>query len=374
MAIDYHSSLLSRGFMARPSRALIDLSALRQNYRLACNLAPNSRNIAVVKANAYGHGAETVARTLETDVPAFAVAYMEEALKLRAFGISKPILVMEGFFTEDELPLAVEHNFWLMIENPTQVETLTAAKLKHPVTVWLKIDTGMHRLGAALDRASSLFERLESSANVNTGIVFASHFACADELQNDFTNQQIQQLRQLARRHKAPLSMANSPALLAWPQSHGDWNRPGYMLYGSSPFFHHHEQGDKLTPVMSFESQVISLREVSKGDTVGYGATWKAERASVIATIPVGYGDGYPRNAPSGTPVLVNGQMAPLAGRVSMDLITVDVTAVPHVAIGTKVELWGKQLGVNHVASAAGTIGYELLTRMPARLPRVYIS
>src|SRR5690606_32942810 len=268
MAIDYHSSLLSRGFMARPSRALIDLSALRQNYRLACNLAPNSRNIAVVKANAYGHGAETVARTLETDVPAFAVAYMEEALKLRAFGISKPILVMEGFFTEDELPLAVEHNFWLMIENPTQVETLTAAKLKHPVTVWLKIDTGMHRLGAALDRASSLFERLESSANVNTGIVFASHFACADELQNDFTNQQIQQLRQLARRHKAPLSMANSPALLAWPQSHGDWNRPGYMLYGSSPFFHHHEQGDKLTPVMSFESQVISLREVSKGDTV----------------------------------------------------------------------------------------------------------
>jgi len=358
--------------MARPSHALIDLNALKHNYRLACSLAPRSRNIAVVKANAYGHGAEAVAHTLEADVPAFAVAYMEEALKLRSAGISKPILVLEGFFTRDELPIAEQHNFWLMIENDLQVEALVAARLKNPVTIWLKIDTGMHRLGAPLGRASQLIALLEQSANVAQGIVLASHFACADELQNDFTSLQIQRLRQLAERHRAQLSMANSPALLAWPQSHSDWNRPGYMLYGSSPFFHHHDQGDKLIPVMRFESEVISLREIPAGESVGYGATWTAEKTSLIATIPVGYGDGYPRNAPSGTPVLVNGQMARLAGRVSMDLITVDVTDIQGVAIGSKVELWGKHLEVNCVASAAGTIGYELLTRMPARLPRIY--
>lgn len=360
--------------MARPSQALIDLTALVHNYRLAKGMAPDASTMAVIKANAYGHGAVAVARTLEPLAPAFGVACLEEGLLLREAGITKPLLLLDGFFSQEELVVAAENTLWLMIENRRQLQWLLSAKPGKPVTVWLKVDTGMHRLGAPLDQAASLYKTLRQSPNVAGDIVLATHFACADELENDFTRVQINRMKALATELRAPLSMANSPALLGWPQAVSDWNRPGYMLYGSSPFATSHPHADKLMPVMTFQSQVISLRTVPAGETVGYGATWRAEKTSLIATVPVGYGDGYPRNAPSGTPVMVNGQRARLAGRVSMDLISVDVTDIHGVAIGSAVELWGKNLPVNEVALAANTIGYELLTRMPSRLRRVYVG
>lgn len=360
----------------RPSQAIIDLDALRANYRLAASLAPQSQTMAVVKANAYGHGAVAVARALEPLVPAFAVACSEEALDLRSAGIAKPILLLEGFFSQDEIALAAANNFWLLVENEHQVEALAKTALPTPLTAWLKIDTGMHRLGAPLSQGIRLYEQLRACGHIRQPIVIASHFACADELDNDCTARQIQRLKQFAHSISStttpPLSMANSPALLGWPESHGAWNRPGFMLYGSSPFADAHPAADQLQAVMSFQSQVISVRTVPCGETVGYGNTWRATRDSIIATVPVGYGDGYPRHAPSGTPVLVAGQMAMLAGRVSMDLITLDVTNLSGIAIGSPVELWGKNLPVNSVAAAAGTIGYELLTRMPGRLRRIY--
>ena len=358
--------------MTRPTQASIDLSALLGNYRLACALAPASRNMAVIKADAYGHGALAVARALEDQVPAFAVACVEEAVQLRQGGIGAPILVLGGAFGSDDLHAAAQHNLWLMLENERQAQLLENTELARPIGIWLKADTGMHRLGVDIERAPALLARLRACANRLGDIVLATHFASADELDNDFTRHQSARLRALAAQVNAPVSLANSPALLAWPDSHGDWNRPGYMLYGDSPFPVAHPEGDKLIPVMTFGSRVMSVRTLGEGESVGYGQTWCANRATTIATVPVGYGDGYPRGAPSGTPVLVNGQRAPLVGRVSMDLISVDVTGLTGIAAGAEVELWGKNLPVGEVAKAAGTIGYELLARMPGRVPRIY--
>ena len=358
--------------MARPSRAVIDLEALKSNYRLTGELAPSSGNIAVIKANAYGHGAVPVARALEPLAPALAVAYMEEALELRQSGIVAPILILEGFLDREEVAVAADNGFWLLVENARQVETLQRTPLNRPLTVWLKVDTGMHRLGCPIAQASHFYRALENCPGITSPVVLATHLASADELNNDETSRQIERLDAIARPLAAPLSIANSPGLLAWPAARREWNRPGYMLFGNSPFPHPHNSGDRLLPVMTFESRVISLRTVSPGDGVGYGGDWRARRQSLIATVPVGYADGYPRTAPSGTPVLVNGQRAPLAGRVSMDLITVDVTDVAGVTAGSPVELWGKQLGIDDVAAPAATIGYELLARMPARVPRIY--
>ena len=360
--------------MARPTTAQIDLDAQRRNKRLASRQSPHSRNMAVIKANAYGHGAVAVARALEDLVPAFAVACLEEALELRQAGITTPLLLLEGFFHRDEIAAAAASDCWLLLENHWHIDTLIDAKLPAPVTVWLKVDTGMHRLGLQPHEARACHRKLAASPNVGGEIVVATHFACADELDNPITGEQIDRFRAAVADLGAPLSMANSPALFGWPASRADWNRAGYMLYGNSPFGRPHPEADRLDPVMTFKSRVMSLRTVPPGDFVGYGATWRADRTTRLATVPAGYGDGYPRTAKSGTPVLVNGQRATLAGRISMDLLTVDVTDIEGVELGSEVELWGKALSVEEVACGAGTIGYELLTRMPGRAPRDYVS
>ncbi len=360
--------------MARPAQARIDLAALRHNYRLALQLAPHSKAVPAVKANAYGHGAVDVARALEPLVPAFGVACIEEALELREAGIEKPILLLEGIFTADEVAVAAAENFWMMVENRIQLEALVDAELASPVSAWLKVDSGMHRLGISPDDVRGFYNALRESANVKGDVVLATHFACSDELDNDFTARQIQCFKSAVEGIEAPLSMANSAAILGWQEAHADWNRPGYMLYGTSPFAHSHEHGDKLQPVMTLRSAVIGIREIGVGESVGYGSSWVSERPSRIATVAIGYGDGYPRHAPSGTPVLIKGRRMPLAGRVSMDMITVDVTDLNEVVIGDEVILWGPDLPVNEIAKQAGTIGYELITRMPLRTPRVYLD
>jgi len=364
--------------MSRPAKALIDLDALRHNVALANKLAPQSRNMAIVKANAYGHGVLPVARAIEDLVPAFGVACIEEALELREGGIAKPVCLLEGAFCADEIDIAAEQGFWLSVVNREQLEAILNARPPRPVRVWLWVDSGMHRLGLRPEEVVAAYGALSSCAHVDPQVVVATHFACADELDNDFTTEQLARLNAgmagLVSDSPVPLSLANSAALLGWPVCRAAWNRPGIMLYGSTPFSGPHETGDQLLPVMTLRSSVIALRDVPAGETVGYAARWIARRPSRIATVAIGYGDGYPVHAPDGTPVLVKGQRCPMVGRVSMDMITVDVTGLPEVSVGDEVILWGRGLSVNEVADWVGTISYELLTRMPRRVPRVYVD
>jgi alanine racemase len=357
--------------MSRPNQARLDLRALRHNVNVARELAPRSRVMAVVKANAYGHGAVTIATALQGAVDALAVACLEEAVELRDAGITLPILLLEGTFDASELPLAAELGLWLTIENQRQLHWLETATLPAPVSCWLKVDTGMHRLGVPPANAAQLHQRLRNSGNVRGKVVTCTHFASADDVHSLRTQEQLAAFNAL---HFCELrSACNSAGLLAWPQAHYDWVRPGYMLYGNSPMLHEHPNASALQPVMTLTSEVISVRDVAAGAAVGYGGTWIAQRPSRIATVTIGYGDGYPRGASNGTPVLVSGQRAALAGRVSMDMITVDVTDLKHVEPGSEVVLWGAGIPLAEVARCAGTIGYELTTRMPARTPRAVI-
>jgi len=358
--------------MARPSHMVVDLAALISNYQWACQLAPQAQTMAVVKANAYGHGAVACATALQPYAPAFGVACIEEALTLRKAGIHKPILLLEGTFTADEVAVAAEQDFWLMVEDPIQVDAILNAKVSKPLRVWIKVDSGMHRLGLNPQRVEGYYQQLIGTPNVSQDMVFATHFASADETNNHFTLVQLERFLETATRFKHPISLANSAAIMAWPQAHGDWNRAGFMLYGNSPLDTDHPSNKGLKPVMQVRSAIISLRNIGTGSTVGYAQQWCAQRPSVIATVAIGYGDGYPRSAATGTPVVVNGQRASIVGRVSMDMITIDVTDLMGVNVGDPVCLWGKGLDINEVAHHAGTIGYELMTRVTQRLPIRY--
>ena len=365
--------------MSRPAKIIIDLAAIQANCRLAQTLAPYSKTVAVVKADAYGHGAVEVAKAIASYVEMFTVSCLEEALTLRENGLKKPILLLEGCFDKTELKIAMHNQCELVVHSITQLEQLLSATLEIPIRVWLKIDTGMHRLGILPQQVESVHAKLVVSPNVQN-IVLMTHFADADNTGGAHTAMQISRFENCIQpiiantSQQVELSMANSAALLAWHQTRVDWNRPGIMLFGLSPFAEPIDAAKQLIPAMNFESQVIALREISTGESVGYGCTWTAQRPSIIATIAVGYGDGYPRTAKSGTPVLINQQRAPLAGRGSMDLISVDVTDLDNVQIGDKALLWGKELSANEVANWAGTIGYELVTRMPRRVTRHFIS
>ncbi len=360
--------------MARANQARLDIGALRHNLAHARQLAPDSKVICVVKANGYGHGALNVARGLAPNADALAVACIEEAVELRNGGIELPILLLEGVFEAEELVIASEQNFWVMVDNRQHLHWLEQARLPAPVTCWLKVDTGMHRLGIQPEEVAEFHQRLSYCENRTGELVTCTHFASADELEKPQTAQQLALFESVTSGLSGPRSAANSAGLLGWPSSHYDWIRPGYMLYGNSPFRVATPNTEALRPVMTLCSAVISVRSVATGESVGYAANWTAQRPSKIATVCIGYGDGYPRLAANGTPVLINGQRAPLAGRVSMDMITVDITDLEKVAIGDEVILWGKDLPVGEIAAHAGTIGYELTTRMPARTPRVVID
>ena len=355
----------------RSTYARVNLGAIAHNYQLACKSAPASKAIAVIKANAYGHGMVRVARKLESAVPAFAVAMIEEAVALREAGIQKPVLILQGVQDPEDLGLAAKHGFWLMLHHRRQVEAVISAKLGNPLTAWLKLDTGMHRLGLPGEGFAQLYADLLASGNIQADPVICTHLACADELGGSFTDRQLEAMS-LNAPAGAPLSIANSAGILYWPQSHAAWNRPGIMLYGSCPTGAYEAVSTDLKPAMTMCSEIISIRKIDAGEGVGYGLDWVAKRPSVIGTVAIGYGDGYPRHAPSGTPVLVKGQRAPLAGRVSMDAISVDLTDLGKVNVGDAVELWGENLGVNEVASMVGTISYEILAGLTGRVPLRY--
>lgn len=351
----------------RPTQAIIDTAALQHNITIARQRAPHSKLMAVVKADAYGHGAVNIAQVICDDVEAFAVCCIEEAIELREAGIQQPILILEGFFESNELPLIQQYNLQTVIQHSFQIDILRTAKLDKPITAWLKIDTGMGRLGFLPEDFTNAWQQLNDILHINKPLKLMTHLACADELDNSMTAQQIQQFNQLTQGYKTGKSIANSAGILGWQTAHADWNRMGIMLYGASPF---DKQSYNLQPVMQLQSELISIKHCKKGQTIGYGATWQCEHDSTIGVVAIGYADGYPRHAPSGTPVLINGQQVPLAGRVSMDMLAVDLTQLPHAKVGDKALLWGKNLPVEHIASLAGTISYELLTHINKRVPR----
>ena len=356
----------------RPTYATVRLDMIAANYQLACRRAPGSQTLPVIKANAYGHGMVAVARRLESVAPALGVAMIDEALELREAGIQAPILVMQGVKQPAEFAVAAAENCWVMLHQSQQVETLLSLQLSTPLHVWIKLDTGMHRLGVAAGEIDDIYRRLGSSANVQERPVLCTQLACADELESPVTDLQVQMIRRCAGQLDLPLSIANSAGILHWPHSHDAWNRPGIMLYGISPTAAYDWQAEGLQPAMTMWSEIMAVRNVAPGEGVGYGLDWIAERPSRIGTVAIGYGDGYPRHAPSGTPVLVNGRRVPLTGRVSMDALSVDLTDIPEVEIGDPVELWGENLPVNEVAAAAGTISYELLAGLTARVPLIH--
>ena len=359
--------------MTQANIAVVDLTAVRHNLAVASGRAPGAQILAVIKANAYGHGAVEVARALGDDVDALAVARVDEAMELRDAGISAPILLLEGPLADGDIHAAAQYDLWLMLTTAEQLDRLERAAPPAPMTVWLKLDSGMHRLGLPLSACHEACARLAALEHVRPGPVLATHLACADEPDHDMTRHQLDTFDAAVAGLDLPHSVANSAAILAWPETHRQWIRPGYMLYGGSPFDPALPPAAELRPAMTVSSRVIALRDIAAGESVGYGATWTATRPSRIATVPMGYGDGYPRHAANGTPVLVAGQRAPLAGRVSMDLITIDVTDLDEVAVGSPVELWGAALSVDEVARHAGTIGYELLAGLPRRLGRTYV-
>lgn len=357
-------------YRSRKTQAIINLSALKNNYHKIANLAPQSKTIAVIKANAYGHGAIEIAKSLHSLVPAFAVAFIDEAIILRTAGITLPILILEGPLNKEDFALAQRHNFWLMIHNIEQVSWLIQQP-NYKEKFWLKVNTGMNRLGFTPEYTKTILEKLTHEQK--EALVLCSHFSNADEIDNPKTQTQITCLTALAQKYSCQFSLANSIGIINWPQSHADFNRLGIALYGANPI-EINKMPIELTPVMTLQSTIISLRKLSVGEAVGYGGTWRAKQASVIATIAIGYADGYPRNAQTGTPVFINNQLAPLAGRVSMDMITVDVTNLDQVSLGDVVELWGENLHVEVVAEYMNTINYELLTCVSARVPKVYID
>jgi alanine racemase len=352
--------------MSRPLIARVDSAALAHNLGVARAAAPRSKTLAVVKADAYGHGLTRSARALRA-ADGFAVLRLEEAAQLRSEGYTHPIVLLEGFFHPDELPEIARLRLRPVIHRTDQAEILAKAKLSQRVDVLLKLNTGMNRLGINPKRLPETLATLRGAAHVG-GITLMTHFASADEDQAS-VEQQLQRFQEAAQGLNLPASLANSAAILRHPQTHADWVRPGIMLYGASPFSDATGADLGLLPVMTLESKLISVQFVRKGEAVGYGARFIAERDMKVGIVACGYADGYPRHADTGTPILVGGQLTRTLGRVSMDMLNVDLTPVPTAHVGSPVTLWGVGLPVEQVAAACGTISYELLTALAPRVP-----
>lgn len=355
----------------RPLVATIDLAALRHNYLQAKACAAGRKAFAVVKANAYGHGAAQVVAALSGVADGFAVACLEEAEIVRSVHPSIRIVLLEGCFEAEEYQRASALNLDVVVQSKAQCEALKQAVVPNPFSVWLKLDSGMHRLGMSNSGLRDGFAVLHQHPNV-AELNLISHFACADEPEHPLNTQQLAAFEGVQDLPWNARSLANSAAILSLPSAHQDWIRPGIMLYGASPFAGRSAADLGLQPVMSFTAALIAVREVPVGESVGYGATWIAQRPSRIGTVSCGYADGYPRHAPSGTPVVIDGQRVPLAGRVSMDMLAVDLTDLPSAQVGDAVELWGRHMPVDELAQRCGTIGYELLTKVTPRVPRQY--
>ena len=358
--------------MARRCTASINLSAIKENYLYVKSLAPSSKAIAIIKADAYGHGAIEVAKELNKVADAYGVACIEEAIELINSGIDKtPILLMEGVFEESELTLVEKHSLIVTVCNSIQLQWLLDADLNVPIDVFVKYDSGMGRLGFQDDSFIQAINLLEESKNIGE-ITLMTHFSNADDLGSTLTTKQISNFDNTLYSEKYPKSLANSAAILKWGESHREYVRPGIMLYGSSPFL---EQTPlkNLTPVMTLSSLLISIKSFKEGQSIGYGCRYICKKNTLIGVVAIGYADGYPRSAIDGTPVFINGVKSKIAGRVSMDMITIDLTDVPNPEIGNRVELFGENVSVDEVAKYCNTISYEIFTKITRRVYKAYI-
>ena len=352
---------------ARPVKAVVNLSALAHNLATARALVGGAKVFAVVKANAYGHGLSRILPALAA-ADGLALLELESAIYLRALGWTKPILLLEGFFDARELDTIAEYGLSTVVHHAAQVEALCAARVTRRLDVFVKVNTGMNRLGLPPSGLAHAISRLRSVPVVRS-LTLMTHLASADE--PDGLAEPIGKFRDLAARLDLPVSVANSAGVFRYHEIGGDVVRPGIMLYGSSPFAGRGVSAAKLglRPVMGLQSRIIAVQSLAAGDRVGYGGAWSAERTMRIGVVACGYADGYPRQAPSGTRVAVDGRSTGIVGRVSMDMITVDLTELPDAVEGSHVELWGDMVPVDDVATAAGTIGYELLCRVTQRVP-----
>jgi alanine racemase len=351
--------------MSRPLRALVHTSALINNLLVARKMAPTAKLLSVVKANGYGHGLLRVAKALE-ESDGFAVLTVHEAARLREAGIDQPILLLEGVFTPDELIAVSEHQLSIVVHTMEQVAMLQAAWAPVRIDVFLKINTGMNRLGFAPEAFPKALKELRACPVVGK-IALMTHFAGADDAVG--VREQLSCFQAVTEGLTFPTSLANSAAILRYPDTHGTWVRPGIMLYGVSPFSDQRAADLGLEPAMTLVSEVIAVQHVRAGGRVGYGGAYTAERDVRVGIVACGYADGYPRHAGTGTPVVVNGQRTRTLGRVSMDMLFVDLTAIGDAGIGSSVTLWGQGVPVEEVARAAGTISYELLTARAGRVP-----
>ena len=355
-------------------RATISRGALRHNLALARARAPHSRVWAVVKANGYGHGVERVVAALD-DADGFAFLELDAAARLRDRGCTKPVLMIQGFSCPRELTEISALSLTTVVHNSEQLRMLEQSAPATPVAVYLKLNTGMNRLGFNGGRARQALERLRNCAGVSS-ITLMTHFADADG--DTGVAAQLGRLRELNLDPALPRSLANSAALLRYPETHADWVRPGIMLYGCSPFADEAAQALGLLPAMTLRSRVIAVQELSPGERVGYGGTFAAPSSMRIGIVACGYADGYPRHAPGlngrGTPILVGGVRTVTIGRVSMDMLAADITRIPEADVGTEVTLWGEGLPADEVAASAETLSYELLCALAQRVPVIEID
>jgi alanine racemase len=348
----------------------INLKALRHNVALAQRVAPDSQLIGVVKSQAYGHGLIPVAQALQDQVDMLAVARMPEAATLREAGIQQNILILEGHLDKDELAWAAQQQVQLVIHQAWQLDWLAQTNLTQPVNCWLKFDTGMHRLGFPLDQMPHWVDALVANPLVKLqGLM--THLANADDLQDAKTQQQLERMKAACAEFDLPLSIANSAGILAWPQTHADWVRPGLMLYGATPVMQQTANDYALQAVMTLRAPLIAINQLQAGDAVGYGGTWRAPEPMPVGVLGIGYGDGYPRQISNDAQVLLDGQRASIIGRVSMDMITVDLRGL-DVKIGDQAVMWGEGLPIDEVAAWANTIPYTLMCGVTSRVTRYY--
>ena len=357
--------------MPRPISAVIDLQAMRRNLVLARRHARGRFVWAVVKANAYGHGLPRAVRAF-ADADGLALLDLDEAQRARDAGWSRPILLLEGCFEARDLEAVTALKLTVVVHDASQIELLERARLPSPIDVYLKFNTGMNRLGFDSHQAGGAYQRLKACENV-AQLTLMIHFANADRAAGASgpteVAEQLVALQSIAANWPEPRSFANSAALFLRPEVQGDSVRPGIALYGASTDESHTAAQLAVEPAMTLQSRLIAVQNLNAGQAVGYGSRFVAPRPTRIGVVACGYADGYPRHAPDGVPVLVDGVRVPIAGRVSMDMITVDLTSAPDAAVGSHVELWGKNLPIDEVANLSGTVGYELMCALAPRVP-----
>jgi alanine racemase len=358
--------------------AVIQPDAIRHNLKRLREAAPSCHFMAVIKANAYGHGFIAVAKLIQDEVDALAVARVSEGVRLREAGIKQRIVVLEGCSQVLEFEEAIRNRLEVVVHDPAHFEMLESIECEAMLDVWVKLDTGMGRLGFPAKSCSEVLQRLGKISCVKPGIQLMTHLACADDPDNPMTMEQMRRFGEVLDGFTGDISIANSAGILLWPPTlepspaldyqAGNWVRPGLALFGVSPVLGKSAREMGLLPAMSFESRLIAVKTIRRGSSVGYGSQWRARRDTVVGVVAAGYGDGYPRHLQSGTPVLVNDRRVALIGRVSMDMINLDLTDVPVASVGDRVVLWGGLLPIEEIAARAGTIPYELMCGLSQRV------